>query len=242
MPTRAGAVISGPAATRARPKSVTRGRPSAPTSTLSGLKSRWTMPAAWAAPGRDRSEEHVEHLAPAALLGREPVASVRPCTNSIATKTWSSEGADVVHGDDVRVRELGHRLGLADQPGAAELGVAGDLGAQQLDRDLAVELRVVRGIDDAHPTGAEPLDDEVTPDRRAALELRRSSERGRRRCPWKGPRVGRHVEPRRPARVDPLHRHHPGRCYHLRASPPAASMSACARSSARLSGPAERHS
>jgi hypothetical protein len=35
--------------TRAIPKSVTRTRPSLPTSTLSGLKSRWISPAAWAA-------------------------------------------------------------------------------------------------------------------------------------------------------------------------------------------------
>ena len=34
---------------RARPKSVTRARPSLPMSTLSGLKSRWIMPAACAA-------------------------------------------------------------------------------------------------------------------------------------------------------------------------------------------------
>ena len=49
----------------ASPKSVTRTRPSRSTSTFSGLKSRWTRPAACAAASpRPRRDEHVDDLAP----------------------------------------------------------------------------------------------------------------------------------------------------------------------------------
>jgi len=44
----------------------------------------------------------------------------------------------VVHGDDVRVRQLGHRPGLADEPGD-EVLVGGQLSMHDLDRDGAVE-------------------------------------------------------------------------------------------------------
>ena len=69
---------SPPPAWRAMPKSTTRGRVSLSRSTLSGLKSRCTSPAACAAaspsPGR---EEHVEDLAPRARLRLEPARASR---------------------------------------------------------------------------------------------------------------------------------------------------------------------
>ena len=44
-------------------------------------------------------------------------------------------------GDDVGVRELGDRLGLAQQPAAAALVAGLPLRVQELERDLAIELR-----------------------------------------------------------------------------------------------------
>jgi predicted DsbA family dithiol-disulfide isomerase len=61
--------------------------------------------------------------------------------------------ARVDHADDVRVRELGHRAGLA--PEARELvGVRGDLPVHELDRDPPLERRVERPVDGRHPAGA----------------------------------------------------------------------------------------
>ena len=51
--------------------------------------------------------------------------------------------APVVHADDVRVREVGGRLGLASEP-LDEVLVDGVLGEQHLDRNLAVEQQVAR--------------------------------------------------------------------------------------------------
>ena len=76
---------------RASPKSVTRARPSASMSTLSGLKSRWTSPAAWAAarpsPGCD---EHRDDLFPVVAPAASQAVRVSPSTSSIATYTSSS--------------------------------------------------------------------------------------------------------------------------------------------------------
>ena len=74
------------------------------------------------------------------------------------------EGADVVDHDHVGVRDLGDRLRLAHQaraPRVAGVGVVA-AGAQQLDRDLAIQLGIVRGVDLAHGAPAhEPEDDEA---------------------------------------------------------------------------------
>ncbi len=65
---------------------------------------------------------------------------------------------DAVDRDDVRVVELGGGLGLLLEP-AHDLIVLGDVGRQQLDRDLALEREIVREEHRAHPALAEhPLD------------------------------------------------------------------------------------
>ncbi|MCK2220194.1 hypothetical protein MF672_041310 [Actinomadura sp. ATCC 31491] len=48
MPVTSPVEVSGMSSVRATPKSITRG-PSGPSSTLSGLRSRWTTPASWMA-------------------------------------------------------------------------------------------------------------------------------------------------------------------------------------------------
>ena len=65
--------------------------------------------------------------------------------------------ADVVDGDDVRVREPRHRLRLAQQARARRVLHALPR-LEQLERDLAIELRIVRAVDHAHPAGADALE------------------------------------------------------------------------------------
>src|SRR5690606_10646563 len=78
-------------------------------------------------------------------------------------------GADLVDGDDVRVSDAGQRPRLAEQPGRAAAVVAVD--AQELDRDVAIELAVVPEVDDAHAAGAEAAHDGVAPEpRRLGVE------------------------------------------------------------------------
>jgi hypothetical protein len=73
-------------------------------------------------------------------------------------------GAGLVDAQHVRVVDARHRLGLAEQAGPRFLG-ARDAHRQQLDRDLAVELGVVRGVDDPHAAGAEHADGDEPADR-----------------------------------------------------------------------------
>jgi hypothetical protein len=87
-----------------------------------------------------------------------------------------AEGADLVHGDDVGVVDLGHRLRLAQQAGARVAGLAGQgPGAQQLDRDLAIEVRVVGGVHQAHAAATEQAEHDEATDAVAAC---RRADRG----------------------------------------------------------------
>ncbi len=60
--------------------------------------------------------------------------------------------AQTVHPRDVLVVELGGRSALLIEP-LDDLGVVGLVGRQELERDFAVELGVVRAEDGAHPAG-----------------------------------------------------------------------------------------
>ncbi len=77
-----------------------------------------------------------------------------------------STSPDVVDGDDVGVREPGHGLRLAHQP-LPQLGAPGPIGAQHLERDPAIELRIVGDVDGAHPALPEHRQQRITPDERA---------------------------------------------------------------------------
>ena len=83
----------------------------------------------------------------------------------LAAGLAGAEGADVVDRDDVGVGEPGQGPGLAQQ--AEAVGRAGP-EAQQLERDLAVELGVVGGVDHAHAAAAELREHDVAADHAAA--------------------------------------------------------------------------
>lgn len=73
---------------RARPKSVTRARPSSPINTLVGLKSRCTNPAWWAASSpRPAPRKTVRTSRHSRGFSLSQVARVTPRTSSIVTKT-----------------------------------------------------------------------------------------------------------------------------------------------------------
>jgi hypothetical protein len=77
---------------------------------------------------------------------------------------------DRVDRDDVRVRELRGRLGLA-QEARADLGAVGELGRQHLDRHLALEAAVARPVDHAH-AAAPHLGPELVRARHGAADAR----------------------------------------------------------------------
>ncbi len=76
--------------------------------------------------------------------------------------------ADLVDGDDVRVREPGHHLRLAHEAGPI-LGIEPPR-RDELEGDAAVELRVVGRIDDAHPALAGLGEHREPPDARAGAQ------------------------------------------------------------------------
>ena len=71
--------------------------------------------------------------------------------------------AHVVDGDHVGVREAGQRLGLPLESGVG-LGRQIGVGAQHLEGDLAVQLRVVGRVDDPRGAGAQALEDHEAAD------------------------------------------------------------------------------
>ena len=80
-------------------------------------------------------------------------------------------GAAVVDADDVRVLEAGGCLRLAPEP-LDEARVLGEPAVEELQRDVAAELLVLRQEHVGHAARAEPRDDLVTPvDQRAGGEL-----------------------------------------------------------------------
>ena len=70
--------------------------------------------------------------------------------------------ADVVDRDDIGVRKLRHRLRFAQDALLQRRAARPQLAPQHLDSDLAIELRIVRRVDEPHTAGAEPVQDDVT--------------------------------------------------------------------------------
>ena len=142
----------------ARPKSRTLTLPSGVTLTFAGLRSRWTIPFSCAA---SRASAICRAMARASSSGSGP--ALQPLGEVLALDELHDEGADAarlleaVDRGDVRVLELGEELRLALEAREA-LGVGGERLGQDLDRDLALQLRVGRAVDDSpippSPSGA----------------------------------------------------------------------------------------
>ena len=66
--------------------------------------------------------------------------------------------------------EVQRLLAEADEP----LGVARELARQQLERDVTIEARVVRPVHVAHAARTQAIDDDVRPERGAAIQQGRA--------------------------------------------------------------------
>ncbi len=130
-------------------------------------------------------DEHREHLLAGPRARAQPRLEGGALDELHGDEDAVAVGADVVHCDDVGVAQAGHRLGLAQQSGVAvdaRLGraAAGDgLAVQQLERDLAVELRVVGRVDHAHAAGTERVQDHVATDQLSVADLLGRAREGR---------------------------------------------------------------
>jgi hypothetical protein len=119
--------------------------------------------------------EGAQELGPAAGLGAGPGVEALAGDELHGDPDAVDVGADVVDGDDVGVGELGEGLGLAQE---ADLAAAAGSGAQELEGDLAVEVGVEGGVDDAHGAGAEAIEEDVAADAEAAREVLGGGDEG----------------------------------------------------------------
>ncbi len=130
-----------------------------------------SMCALEAAPGL---EEHLEHVAPAPWLAAQPLTQGRPLDELHGHVDRVLVFSDVVDTHDVGMGELGQRLRLREQ-GTAPSGTR--TAVQQLERDLAVQLGVVRQVDRPHRTRTERAQHDVPSELRdwAVRLLRRAT-------------------------------------------------------------------
>ena len=150
---------------RARPKSATFTVPSSSRRmTFSGLTSRWMMPARWAAPSACSTGRHdVEGSARGERpLGLHHLAQGLPGDVLHGEEHVAVVLALVEDGDDVGVRQPGRRAGLALEP-ADERVVLGEVAAQHLEGDVAVEPGVEGEVDRRHPAVGDVRQDAVAP-------------------------------------------------------------------------------
>ncbi|HEY8379440.1 MAG TPA: hypothetical protein VIK91_23270 [Nannocystis sp.] len=122
--------------------------------------------------------EGVEDLGPGALLAAAPGLQGLAADELHGDEDLVVVDPDLVDDGDVGVRDLRHRLRLVVEAQAA-VAVGGALPAEDLERDLAIELGVVGGVDDAHLAGAEVRQDGEATDLVPGLERDRIG-RGRR--------------------------------------------------------------
>ena len=187
----AGTTLSATPVWRARPKSITRVRPSLPMTTLPGLKSRWTRPAPCAAARPAAGvQEHRTQLPPASWLAGQPLLERDPVHQLHGDEDPVLPGAGIVDGHDVGMGQARQGLRLAQQSHAARRRLVRirRVAAQQLQRDTAVQLGIEGGIHHAHPAAAQRLEHDVAADARAAPQ--------RRGCPGHCGRIG-HLGPGR---------------------------------------------
>jgi hypothetical protein len=117
------------------------------------------------APRRDEAREDVGGRA---RRSAEPLPEVGPVDELHRDIEVALGLAEVVDGRDVGVPESRHRLCLAAKSLMA-MHVAVRIATEQLDRDLAIELGVPRGMHDTHAALADALEQHVAPERGATL-------------------------------------------------------------------------
>ena len=107
----------GSSSARAKPKSITRARPSSPIITLAGLKSRCTTPAAWAAAiPRPASMNHARIWRQSGSVSPDPLPQRGTPNELHGDEHLVAVRLDVVDRHHVGMGQLRHRLGLPQQP------------------------------------------------------------------------------------------------------------------------------
>ena len=178
-------------------------------STLAGLTSRCTSPRACAASSAAATWVTIRAARPGLepALQRDQLAQVGALDEAHRHVQRPVLLARVVDRDHVGVVERRGDLRLALEA-LAELGVLGQLGGDQLERDRAVQREVDGAVDDAHAAAAGHRLDPVAADHRTDLELRhdaglyrpkRADHYGRRHAPRTLRRRHSARAPRRPA-------------------------------------------
>jgi thiamine-monophosphate kinase len=124
---------------------------------------------------------HLQRLVPGARLRLRPEAAGVAFDELHRDEDLVLERADVVDDDDVRVRQARDRLRLAQRPlpPFEQRDAGARLDPQQLDRHLAIQLRIVRGVDLAHAAAADQPEDDVAANARATRERGLPVIRGR---------------------------------------------------------------
>ena len=146
----------------AMPKSRILTVPSSSTRTFAGLMSRWTMPCscAYARPSQSCADD---------LELRRQRQRLRPAQHRVKVLAAQEFHHDVrravvlaqfVDRDDVRVLQPRDGLGLALEP-LARRRVEREIDQHHLERDVAVERRVLGAIEHAHPAAAKQAQDFV---------------------------------------------------------------------------------
>ena len=117
-----------------------------------------------------RLPKHLHDLLPGALL-REPSREVDALDQLHRDEHPGIERPDVVHGDHVRMGQPCHRLALAERSSRQGLLALRPPAPDDLDRDRAIELRIVRLVHRAAATASEGTDDQVAVDEVPAPQL-----------------------------------------------------------------------
>ena len=129
-----------------------------------------------------RLQEHVEDLAP------RPRPALEPRRQRVALDELHRDvdvavvgRADVVDADDVGMESWAIAWASRAAASRASFAFDAEARAQELERDLAIELRIVGGEHDAHAAGAERRQHEVAADpiadRQSASAARRPATR-----------------------------------------------------------------
>ena len=85
---------------------------------------------------------------------RDPVGESSPSTSSITSAVVPSDFLQSVNGGDVRMVECGEHFGFTLKAREA-IRISRHCHGQHLDGDLALQIRVGRAVDLAHPTSAD---------------------------------------------------------------------------------------
>jgi hypothetical protein len=125
-----------------------------------------------AAAGGDEPGQHLPPVAGAAAARARERPVERGAVDELHRQEDPAGGdADVVDRHHARMRQPGQCLGLAPQPRLEVSGKAPRaMGPQQLERDVAVELGIARGIDHTHAAAAEQAGDDIAAEPLARLQ------------------------------------------------------------------------